>query len=125
MSKHFPTIIASIMLIAMLGLMSNCQVDTNVPLEYQSPMETSEHLDENDKEMKIVTFLRLNFIDSYNNITLKAMHTLKFFLNKGNFLPSASKDVIRPFNIKCYSWLYDSFFFFFYMFTSPAPEYLF
>ena len=52
MSKHFPTIIASIMLIAMLGLMSNCQVDTNVPLEYQSPMETSEHLDENDKEMK-------------------------------------------------------------------------
>tara|TARA_S200000501_G_scaffold340683_1_gene349455 strand:- start:245 stop:448 length:204 start_codon:yes stop_codon:yes gene_type:complete len=52
MNKHFPTIIASIMLIAMLGLMSNCQVDTNVPLEYQSPMETSEHLDENDKEMK-------------------------------------------------------------------------
>ena len=52
MGKHFPTIIASIMLIAMLGLMINCQVDTNVPLEYQSPMETSEHLDENDKEMK-------------------------------------------------------------------------
>ena len=52
MGKHFQTIIASIMLIAMLGLMSNCQVDTNVPLEYQSPMETSEHLDENDKEMK-------------------------------------------------------------------------
>ena len=52
MGKHFPTIIASIMLIDMLGLMSNCQVDTNVPLEYQSPMETSEHLDENDKEMK-------------------------------------------------------------------------
>ena len=52
MGKHFPTIIASIMLIAMLGLMSNCQVDTDVPLEYQSPMETSEHLDENDKEMK-------------------------------------------------------------------------
>ena len=52
MGKHFPTIIASIMLIAMLGLMSNCQVDTNVPLEYQSPMETSEHLDENDKKMK-------------------------------------------------------------------------
>ena len=40
------------MLIAMLGLMSNCQVDTNVPLEYQSPMETSEHLDENGEEMK-------------------------------------------------------------------------
>ena len=52
MGRHFPTIIASIMLIAMLGLMSNCQVDTNVPLEYQSPMETNEHLDENDKEMK-------------------------------------------------------------------------
>ena len=41
MGKHFPTIIASIMLIAMLGLMSNCQVDADVPLEYQSPMETS------------------------------------------------------------------------------------
>ena len=52
MSKHFPTIIASIMLIAMLGLMSNCQVNTNVPLEYQSPMETSEHLDENGEKMK-------------------------------------------------------------------------
>ena len=52
MGKHFPTIIASIMLIAMLGLMSNCQVNTDVPLEYQSPMETSEHLDENCEEMK-------------------------------------------------------------------------
>ena len=52
MGKHFPTIIASIMLIAMLGLMSNCQVNTDVPLEYQSPMETSEHLDENGEEMK-------------------------------------------------------------------------
>ena len=52
MGKHFPTIIASIMLIAMLGLMSNCQVDTDVPLEYQSPMETSEHLDENGEAMK-------------------------------------------------------------------------
>ena len=52
MGKHFPTIIASIMLIAMLGLMSNCQVDTDVPLEYQSPMESSEHLDENVEEMK-------------------------------------------------------------------------
>ena len=52
MGRHFPTIIASIMLIAMLGLMSNCQVDTNVPLEYQSPMETSEHLDEKGEEMK-------------------------------------------------------------------------
>ena len=36
------------------------------------------------------------FIDSYNNITLKAMHTLKFFLNKGNFLPCALKNVLRP-----------------------------
>ena len=52
MGKHFPTIIALIMLIAMLGLMSNCQVETDVPLEYQNPMETSEHLDENGKPMK-------------------------------------------------------------------------
>ena len=52
MGKHFPTIIATIMLVAMLGLMSNCQVGTNVPLEYQSPMETSEHLDENNEKMK-------------------------------------------------------------------------
>ena len=52
MGKHFPTIIASIMLIAMLGLMSNCQVNTDVPLEYQSSMETSEHLDENGEKMK-------------------------------------------------------------------------
>ena len=52
MGKHFPTIIALIMLIAMLGLMSNCQVNTAVPLEYQSPMETSEHLDENGEKMK-------------------------------------------------------------------------
>jgi len=52
MGKHFPTIIASIMLIAMLGLMSNCQVNTDVPLEYQSPMESSEHLDENGEKMK-------------------------------------------------------------------------
>tara|TARA_Y100001970_G_scaffold182980_1_gene222532 strand:- start:60 stop:362 length:303 start_codon:yes stop_codon:yes gene_type:complete len=29
-SKHFPTIIALIMLIAMLGLMSNCSVDTTI-----------------------------------------------------------------------------------------------
>ena len=52
MGKHFPTIIASIMLIAMLGLMSNCQVNTDVPLVYQSTMETSEHLDENGEKMK-------------------------------------------------------------------------
>tara|TARA_Y100001970_G_scaffold9832_1_gene11609 strand:- start:713 stop:916 length:204 start_codon:yes stop_codon:yes gene_type:complete len=52
MGKHFPTIIALIMLIAMLGLMSNCQVETDVPLEYQNPMETNEHLDENGEPMK-------------------------------------------------------------------------
>ena len=51
-SKHFPTIIALIMLIAMLGLMSNCQVKTDVPGEYQSPTEVSEHLDENGEPMK-------------------------------------------------------------------------
>ena len=52
MGKHFPTIIASLILIAMIGLMINCQVNTDVPLEYQSPMETSEHLDENGEKMK-------------------------------------------------------------------------
>ncbi len=52
MRNHFPTIIALIMLIAMLGLMSNCQVNTNVPMEYNSPMETTEHLDENGNPMK-------------------------------------------------------------------------
>jgi hypothetical protein len=52
MGKHFPTVIALIMLIAMLGLMSNCQVNTNVPLEYNSPMETKEHLDEKGEPMK-------------------------------------------------------------------------
>ena len=51
-SKHFPTIIALIMLIAMLGLMSNCQVKTDIPLEYNSPTEISEHLDENGEPMK-------------------------------------------------------------------------
>jgi|TARA_B100000902_G_scaffold165196_1_gene160159 hypothetical protein len=51
-SKHFPTIIALIMLIAMLGLMSNCQVKTDVPLEYQAPTDSSEHLDENGEPMK-------------------------------------------------------------------------
>ena len=40
------------MLAGMLGLMSNCQVNTDVPLEYNSPMETDEHLDENGEEMK-------------------------------------------------------------------------
>tara|TARA_B100001057_G_C22664337_1_gene877220 strand:+ start:744 stop:947 length:204 start_codon:yes stop_codon:yes gene_type:complete len=52
MGKHFPTIIALVMLIAMLGLMSNCQVETDVPLEYQNPLESSEHLDENGEPMK-------------------------------------------------------------------------
>tara|TARA_B100000965_G_scaffold318066_1_gene278737 strand:+ start:933 stop:1139 length:207 start_codon:yes stop_codon:yes gene_type:complete len=51
-SKHFPTIIALIMLIAMLGLMSNCQVKTDIPLEYNSPTEINEHLDENGEPMK-------------------------------------------------------------------------
>tara|TARA_Y100001970_G_C13634984_1_gene555993 strand:- start:23 stop:229 length:207 start_codon:yes stop_codon:yes gene_type:complete len=51
-SKHFPTIIALIMLIAMLGLMSNCQVKTDVSLEYQAPTDSSEHLDENGEPMK-------------------------------------------------------------------------
>ena len=61
------------------------------------------------------------FIDSYNNITLKAMHTLKFFLNKGNFLPCAWKNV---FSIKYFSLIYN-FFRISDMFTSPPPEYLF
>jgi len=52
MTRHIPTIIALIMLVGMLGLMSNCQVNTNVPLEYNSPMETDEHLDENGETMK-------------------------------------------------------------------------
>jgi len=52
MTKHIPTIIALIMLAGMLGLMSNCQVNTDVPLEYNSPMETDKHLDENGEEMK-------------------------------------------------------------------------
>ena len=52
MGKHFPTIISLVMLIAMLGLMSNCQVETDVPLEYQNPLESSEHLDENGEPMK-------------------------------------------------------------------------
>ena len=51
-SKHFPTIIALIMLIAMLGLMSNCQVKTDIPLEYNSPTEINEHLDANGEPMK-------------------------------------------------------------------------
>tara|TARA_Y100001970_G_scaffold256131_1_gene333541 strand:+ start:1290 stop:1493 length:204 start_codon:yes stop_codon:yes gene_type:complete len=52
MTKHIPTIIALIMLAGMLGLMSNCQVNTDVPLEYNSPMETDKHLDENGEPMK-------------------------------------------------------------------------
>ena len=52
MTKHIPTIIALIMLAGMLGLMSNCQVNTDVPLEYNSPMETDKHLDENRTPMK-------------------------------------------------------------------------
>jgi hypothetical protein len=52
MNKHFPTIIATIMLIAMLALMSNCQVKTDVPVDYNSPMQSNEHLDENGNPMK-------------------------------------------------------------------------
>ena len=40
-NRHFPTIIALIMLVAMLGLMSNCQVKTDVPLEYNCLLYTS------------------------------------------------------------------------------------
>ena len=76
MGKHFPTIIASIMLIAMLGLMSNCQVNTDVPLEYQSPMETSEHLDENGEKMKkessIGNSKEINKILEKNSIFLRS-----------------------------------------------------
>tara|TARA_Y100001970_G_scaffold260147_1_gene341913 strand:+ start:1323 stop:1544 length:222 start_codon:yes stop_codon:yes gene_type:complete len=58
MNKHIPTIIALIMLAGMLGLMSNCSVKMpgdgvdEVPIKYDSPMETNEHLDENEKPMK-------------------------------------------------------------------------
>ena len=52
MTKHIPTIIALIILAGMLGLMSNSQLNTDVPLEYNSPMETDKHLDENGEEMK-------------------------------------------------------------------------
>ena len=45
---------------------------------------------ENDKYGDIIK--ADGFIDSYNNITLKAMHTLKFFLNKGKTLPCALKN---------------------------------
>ena len=40
------------MLVAMLGLMSNCQVKTDVPLEDNAPTDISEHLDENGEPMK-------------------------------------------------------------------------
>lgn len=57
-NKHFPTVIALLMLFAMLFLMSNCQVKTDIPLEYNSPIETSEHLDENGQPMnkRIVSY---------------------------------------------------------------------
>ena len=51
-NRHFPTVIALIMLVAMLGLISNCQVKTDVPLEYNAPTDISEHLDENGEPMK-------------------------------------------------------------------------
>ena len=52
MTKHVPTIIALVMLAGMLSLMSNCQVNTKVPLSYDSPLESKEHLDENGQTMK-------------------------------------------------------------------------
>jgi|TARA_B100000809_G_C15116716_1_gene522729 hypothetical protein len=52
MTKHIPTIIALAMLVGVLSLMSNCQVNTNVPLPYNSPLESKEHLDENGQTMK-------------------------------------------------------------------------
>ena len=52
MTKHIPTIIALIMLVGMLSLMSNCQVNTKVPISYESPLESKEHLDEGGETMK-------------------------------------------------------------------------
>jgi hypothetical protein len=40
------------MLVGVLSLMSNCQVNTDVPLSYDSPLESKEHLDENGQTMK-------------------------------------------------------------------------
>ena len=40
------------MLAGMLSLMSNCQVNTNVPASYESPLESKEHLDEGGETMK-------------------------------------------------------------------------
>ena len=73
---------------AMLGLMSNCQVDTDVPLEYQSPMETSEHLDENGEEMKkessIGNSKEINKILEKNFIFCVATLCLYFAFNQVN-----------------------------------------
>ena len=68
MNRHFPTVIALIMLVGMLGLMSNCQVKTDVPLEYNAPTDISEHLDENGEPMKkrIVSYESV----SYTHLTL-------------------------------------------------------
>ena len=52
MTKHIPTIIALVMLVGMLSLMSNCQVNTNVPASYESPLESKEQLDESGETMK-------------------------------------------------------------------------
>ena len=52
MTKHIPTIIALVMLAGMLSLMSNCQVNTNVPASYESPLESKEQLDESGETMK-------------------------------------------------------------------------
>ena len=52
MTKHIPTIIALVMLAGMLSLMSNCQVNTNDPASYESPLESKEQLDEGRETMK-------------------------------------------------------------------------
>ena len=52
MTKHIPTIIALVMLVGMLSLMSNCQVNTKVPVSYDSPLESKEQLDESGETMK-------------------------------------------------------------------------
>ena len=40
------------MLVGMLSLMSNCQVNTKVPVSYESPLESKEQLDESGETMK-------------------------------------------------------------------------
>ena len=70
-NRHFPTVIALIMLIAMLGLMSNCQVKTDIPLEYQAPTDSSEHLDENGEPLKSGEQIQIGGNDSYVSVCRK------------------------------------------------------